>query len=141
MSARPREVDWAIRLLWIMLAIALLASPLRWRLTTGVHGALGILVNDLFFFGIPALLIWKISEGANWARITFLVLVLFGIAVTTAFAIRGGLSHFHVPVSIWVTSGLETLCQWSACVLLFSQPARYWFKDPPRVIRLAEDQR
>jgi hypothetical protein len=141
MSARPREVDWAIRLLWIMLAIALLASPLQWRLTTGVYGALGILVNDLFFFGINALLIWKISEGANWARITFLVLALFGIAVSTAFAIGGGLSHFHIPVSIWVTSGLEILCQWSACVLLFSQAARYWFKGPPRVIRLAEDQR
>jgi hypothetical protein len=141
MSARPREVDWAIRLLWIMLAIALLASPLQWRLTTGVYGALGILVNDLFFFGITALFIWKISEGANWARITFLVLVLFGIAVTSAFAILGGLSHFHFPVSIWVMSGLENLCQWSACVLLFTQPASYWFKGPPRVIRLAEDQR
>jgi hypothetical protein len=140
MSARPREVDWAIRLLWIMLGIALLASPLQWSLAKGVDGALGILVNDLFFFGINALLIWKISQGANWARITFVVLCLFGVAIAITFVSFGGTSHFHFPAYVWITSGLETLCQLSAAVLLLSAPARPWFKGPPRVIRLASEQ-
>ena len=60
---------------------------------------------------------------------------------TAAFTIFAAASHFHFPVSVWMVGVLETLCQLSACVLLFSQPARYWFKGPPRVIRLAEDQR
>jgi hypothetical protein len=142
MATRPREVDWAVRLLWISLAITLLVSPLDWHYSKGAESLPGLLVNDLFIFGFESFLIWKISQGTNWARITFLVLSLLGLALAI-----GLVAIFHpkipspVPVVSWVISGLQSLIQAAALLLLFREPARYWFKGPPRIIRLASEQR
>jgi hypothetical protein len=141
MSTRPREVDWAVRLLWISLGITILVSPIEFHYAHGAESLPGLLVNDLFSFGIESVFIWKISQGANWARITYLVFFLISVAFTILAAIFGPRTHFHFQAIIWVIGGVQILIESAALVLLFRKPGMYWFKGPPRVIRLASEQR
>ena|SRR5277367_2271226 len=142
MSTRPREVDWAVRLLWISLIIELLVSPLDWHYSKGAESLLGLLSKDLFTFGFQSILISKISQGANWARITFLVLSLLGVALIIGlFSIFRPQIPSRVPLVFWLISGLQIPIQAAALMLLFREPATCWFKGPPRVIRLASEQR
>jgi hypothetical protein len=142
MSTRPREVDWAVRLLWIALAVALLMSPFEWHYAKGAESLPGIFANDLFMFGFQSLLIWKISQGANWARITFAAVFLLGMALVIGLvAVFRPPIPSPVPAMFWFIGGLQSLIQVPALVLLFRKPATYWFKGPPRVIRLASEQR
>jgi hypothetical protein len=126
---KPLEVSRAVALLWLSLLIGLLRTCVAWTHVAWKHqrvryAAVAVLV---FFvgsiFGVLAGFIWKIGQGRNWARITYLVLFVVGLLVYPFIL----WSTFHrSPVGAYV-SILQTAMQAYALYLLFRPPARAWF--------------
>jgi hypothetical protein len=122
-------------------AVGLLVSPFAWRESSGTESVPMFLADTLVTLGIEAFLIWKISHGANWARITKLAFFLISLALLAGIAFFGARPKSHHSTMVWAVFGIQTLLDCAACVLLFRDPANEWFKSPPRLIRLANEQR
>src|SRR6266581_3531132 len=76
---RPRQIVVFIGLQCGSLALGAVKLPMDWsHLRT--HGSVAsILFILLFTIAIVAFLIWKVSRGRNWARITLLVFFVIGL--------------------------------------------------------------
>ncbi|OOG39176.1 hypothetical protein [Rhodanobacter sp. C05] len=123
-SAKPREVRLGILCLWAALALGLINS-ITHIFRFGTQLPLAILGSTfLLTFLFSAFFIYKISQGRNWARATYLILLLFGIAYT----VRGLSVEFsHDPVMA-VTSVVRVIVLLYAMYLLFSYSSDAWFK-------------
>ena len=125
-AKKPRAVDIAVNLLWANLAIEsvqmLTASP--------SHRWMAIIAFQTFIISIIAvvvtgLVIFKISTGKNWARITFLVLYVSGVPSLLAHLISGELFRLSID---GVHSVVQACLQGYALYLLFTQPGNNWFR-------------
>jgi hypothetical protein len=77
--------------------------------------------------GSMAVLIVMIGQRRNWARITFLILYLFGLILTVP-ALPALLILLRVrPLSFFLTLAL-TVLQTVALILLFQREASEWFR-------------
>jgi hypothetical protein len=120
MLTRPREVVWAVSLLWLSLALWFFTSVVNWA-----YG--GNSSPDVILFLMDAFIIWKISQRKSWARILFLILVLGGALLFLIFArtVRTAIP-WSVPLALVFI--LQNLIQIAALILLFTRPATKWFK-------------
>lgn len=130
LTPQPRTVVVALVLLWAQLAIdslgsfgALLDAPrvegMPWW-DFPVRCATAIAVTALF-----AWLIWKIAVCRNWARVTYLVVVLCGLAWFFV-ELSGGFGVAITPtVGTLVTNALPVI----AMALLFAPSANGWFRN------------
>lgn len=127
LGGKPQSLTIAVNLLWASLAVGVLKVAMTFiipglrnpNVTSGF--ALTIL---LFVLGVFVLLVWKISIGRNWARITFLILTILG-----AYPWLLGLSHeFAVSPVYGAASLVQVGLQLCAIVLLFVKPASDWFR-------------
>ena len=122
---RPATVSLAVRLLWIGCALGvlfILFKPLPLR--PGVSASLVRLISLLFF--VPfAWLNFKIAARRNWARITFVVLVIIG----TSFYLIQPERVIRLSWLDKVNFTLQTGLQSTAVVLLLWPSARRWFKQ------------
>jgi hypothetical protein len=78
---------------------------------------------------IVGLLVWKISQGKNWARITYLVLCLFGLPLYLSF-VRAAIGRSTALVVLTV---LQALMQLAALFLIFVTQTKDWFKASAKV--------
>src|SRR4051812_37666400 len=76
---KPREARLAINLLWTSLGLGLLNSASQFDYLRSQASVEFILIVAGMTLAIMALLVYFISQGRNWARITFLVLFLIGL--------------------------------------------------------------
>src|SRR3989344_9654693 len=81
---RPDKVSTAITLLWIIIVVGVISSTFNFSSSLEIANAsglgLGWLIFTLYFtFLFLAFFIWKIGQGRNWARITYLVLFILGV--------------------------------------------------------------
>ena len=84
---------------------------------------------DIVVLALSALLIWKISQGRNWARVTFLILFITGFiiaAVSLPLTIRSGQLNLADEISVAV----QILIQIYAAFLLAANPGKSWFSPP-----------
>jgi hypothetical protein len=83
-----------------------------------------VLITAVFTFGVLLFFVAKISSGRNWARIIFLLLFLFGLAMALPILhdelIRNPL--------LGSTSILQDVLQIVALFLLFKPASGVWFK-------------
>ena len=83
---------------------------------------------NIFVIGFTSatycLLLWKISEGKNWARIVFLVLFVLGV-VPYLFVLR---SEFPRSPLLGTMSILQAGIQGWGLFLLFTGPGNAWFR-------------
>ena len=123
-SSKPREVRLGILCLWAALAVGLIKSITHiFRFGTQVPLVI-LCLTFLFTFLFSAFFIYKISQGRSWARATYLILLIFGIAYT----IRGLAVEFsHDPVMAVISTGRVIVLLY-AMYLLFSYPSDAWFK-------------
>lgn len=123
-AQRPQPVGTAVNLLWASLAVGLVKTAIEYSyLMTQASAAFtnGIL---LFTFSLIGFLIFKISTGRNWARITFLVLFIIGV-LPTVLIVFGEFSRSPIVGTISVAQiGL----QGHALFLLFTRPGSAWFR-------------
>lgn len=124
--ARPMEVTRAVQLLLCSLVIGLATSVIRvTQLVSGTSLVITLLVV-IAFFGLYLLFIMKISAGRNWARIVFLLLVLFGLP----FAAPTYLAELRKSVPSGSLSILVAILQLVGTGLLFSRSSNLWFRRP-----------
>jgi hypothetical protein len=121
---RPREVSRAVQFLISSLAIGLMTSifHLAQRLS-GVPMFFALLIV-IAVFGIGFLLVNRISARRNWARIVWLVLVLFGLP----FAIPANLQEVRRNVLYGTLSVIITILQLIGTYLLFTRNSNFWFR-------------
>lgn len=127
LGGKPQSLTIAVNLLWASLAVGVLKVATTF-IIPGLRNpnvspgfALTIL---LFVLGVFVLLVWKISIGRNWARITFLILTILGAYPSLRF-----LSHeFAMSPMYGAASLVQIGLQLCAIVLLFVKPASDWFR-------------
>jgi hypothetical protein len=77
------------------------------------------------WIAIMALIIWKVAQGRDWARLIVLVLTLLGILSSVQFLVVAG-EFVRRPVLgafIVVQTGLRLVAMW----WLFTNPGDAWF--------------
>jgi len=123
-AERPREVSRAVQFLTLSLVIGLITSIIH--LAQRVSGTSLLLASliVIVFFGVGFLLISRILARSNWARIVWLVLVLFGLP----FAIPANLQELRRSVLSGVFSLLVTLLQLIGTYFLFTKASNQWFR-------------
>lgn len=130
LAEAPREVRWALRLLWVGLGLSVVAGGVGFMLLLAdpsAEGSLPYLVAftllTAFALALTVWLILKIRDGRGWARVAYLLLWLLGAALMLMPGGEMPNSFFEEAAAI-VTSLLELV----ALVLLFMPPARRWFQ-------------
>jgi hypothetical protein len=123
-AQRPQPVGTAVNLLWASLAVGLVKAVIEYSyLITQASTAFTNFV--LFFtFALIGLLIFKISAGKNWARITLLVLFIIGVLPTLLIV----LSEFSRSPMVGAISVAQIGLQGYALFLLFTHPGGAWFR-------------
>lgn len=128
---KPKNVKTALSLLWITLAFGVVRIFLDFSSVSEKLAAVG---GSKFFFIITsvvfvfmAFLFYLIGKRKNWARWVYTVLFVLGAPST--------ISSFSETLQENLFSGIlgiiVTLVQMIALGLLFSAPARAWFKSTP----------
>ena len=124
----PVEIRRAVGVLWLSLLLNFVAMVADWRHVSryGSGFTLFVQIVPIIFL---ALLIWKISQGRSWARITWLLLFAGGGLITVLFTVYSRSFRNGVFGSTY-SAGLFTIqaaLQVYATVLLVSAKAREWF--------------
>lgn len=120
---RPKEVEYAIKLLLTSLVVTVLVSYFNYSVTTQTEYfqvyayfiLLGLLFNGYF--------IYKISQNRNWARkfyigFTLLSLIMYVPQIVTGFAT----APFNAILQL-----LNILIQAAAIYFLLTKEAKKWF--------------
>ncbi|GAB3784491.1 hypothetical protein [Dyella agri] len=122
-TAKPREVRIGVLCLWVALALGLFGDLQHViRFGTSVSPVV-LCCSYLLAVMFSAFFIHTISLGRSWARATYLVLLLLGVAITA----RGLVDEFSLdPVAAMMTVGRVVVL---ACAAhqLFSYPSDAWF--------------
>jgi hypothetical protein len=84
-------------------------------------------VLTLLFFSF---LVWKTSQGKNWARITLLVLFALGLPFFF-FYLK---AEFKRSAILAILSILQGFMQGAGLLLTFISPAREWFKNSVKAL-------
>lgn len=126
---RPDKVSTAITLLWILIAASVISSIFNFssllEITNASGLGLGWLIFTLYFsFFLTAFFIWKISQGRNWARITYLVFFILGVLFTIYDYLTSEVSTFSIILGI---AGI--IVQIIALIFLFQKQSSDWFKS------------
>lgn len=123
---RPRQVQVAVGLLWLSLALGIPEAALGTRQPDeGGMGAV-LVVIMLLVFGLVAVLNVKVYQGRNWARI---VALLFTVLSVLMMLFPPDESQPQGPL----LQGLylfDVLIEVVAMYLVFSKPGSLWFKRP-----------
>ena len=131
-KSRPSKVSIAITLLWIVIAVGVVSSTFNFSNSLEIANAsglgLGWLIFTLYFtFLIVAFFIWKIGQGKNWARITYLVLFIIGVPFTIYSYLTSEISMLSIIPGI---AGM--IVQIIALVFLFQKQSSDWFNSNKR---------
>jgi hypothetical protein len=121
---KPQPVVTAVNLLWASLAVGLVKMLMDFSNLTAVAPAAFTNFILIFTFALIGFLIFKISAGRNWARITFLVLFIIGVLPTLPIV----LGEFSRSAVVGALSVAQIGLQVYALILLFTQPGNSWFR-------------
>ena len=125
-AGKPPSVVLAVNLLWGGIALGLARLLLDPAALVASNKAMVTAGAFVLALAIYAFLIFKISAGRNWARITLLVLVL-GDLVLSGPAVVSGFSRAPLAVILALGGSAVLLC---GLALLFIGPGKGWFSRP-----------
>jgi len=126
---RPAAIDLAVTLIWIDFGIGITASVLQLaKLQVGAGLALAAAIY-IIVFGISAWVYVGVTNGRNWARNAYFILIalsFFGTAAVLLRHLRPGDQQSALDILL----ALAGLClEIYAVVLLLGRPAREWFHE------------
>ena len=124
-SSKPKAVEIAVLILWLALACGLAMSVVKLGQVALPVSLIFIYSFLAFCFAVSALFVYKISRGRNWARITYLILILFGTLKALPNLIPT-IEHapFYGTLNIAVVAS-----QLVAMTMLFTSSSNGWFKQ------------
>ena len=123
-AQKPQPVVTAVNLLWASLAVGLVKMLMDFSNLSGMAPAAFTNIILIFTFALIAFLIFKISAGRNWARITLLVMFIIGVLPTLPIV----LDDFSRSAVVGALSVAQIGLQVYALILLFTQPGSSWFR-------------
>lgn len=123
-AQKPQPVVTAVNLLWASLAVGVVKMLMDFSNLSGVAPAAFTNFILIFTFALIAFLVFKISSGRNWARITFLVMFIIGVLPTLPIV----LDEFSRSAVVGALSVAQIGLQVFALFLLFTQPGSNWFR-------------
>jgi hypothetical protein len=122
---KPKNVSLGVNLQWVSLVIGVIVAafdPAGTGHSSSIPG--GIISITAVTTIIVGFLNYMVLRGKNWARITFLVMDLFGIIPFIL-----ALPHsFSLSIIFGMTGVIQSALQLIALVLFFSASAKPWFK-------------
>jgi len=121
---KPQSVKTAVNLLWASLAVGLVKMLMDLSNLSAIAPPAFTNFVLIFVFAFNAFLIFKISAGRNWARITFLVLFVIGMLP----ALPLMLGEFSRAPVVGALSVAQVGLQVYALFLLFTQPGSAWYR-------------
>jgi len=121
---RPPEVKKAIQLLWGSLAIGPINLALDWSHLSGLMPMSNVLITLGLTVALFGWLTAKIGVGRNWARVTFLVLMVLGLPFTALMLVA---TLKRTPAE-GVLQIVQALMQIYSLYLLFAVPGKSWFQ-------------
>ena len=133
-KSRPDKVSTAIILLWIVIAAGVISSIFNFSSSLEIANAsgfgLGWLIFTLYFtYLLLAFFIWKIGQGRNWARITYLVLFILGVPMTIYSYLISAISTLSIILGI-----AGAIVQIIALIFLFQKQSSDWFKSKKKKV-------
>lgn len=128
-AAKPGEVGVGVVCLWIALAMGLLGD-LQHILRFGTNLSPVVLCSSYVLTVLfSAFFIRNIAQGRSWARATYLILLLLGVAMVA----RGLVDEFSLdPVAAMMIVGRVAVLAYAA-YQLFSYPSDAWFASQKQV--------
>jgi hypothetical protein len=131
LSTRPREVNVAVKLLWIGFALGVLASLLNWQYAIAKTSWLYFVLGQAFGVAIGVWFIHKIATGRNWMRILFLIFMIIAVVGLLAALLWAPLREVYAEAftrnSFIALRIVPYVLQLAALVLVYTRPARIWF--------------
>ena len=124
LAEKPRTVTLAVNLLWASLAIGFAKIPLDLPSLAAVPSPGIVWPLMILLLAFICFVIFKISSGGNWARITFLVLFLIGLIA----AVPTLESEFSRAPIVGILSIVQGILQGYAMYLVFTSPGKTWFQ-------------
>jgi hypothetical protein len=121
---KPQSVATAVNFLWASMAVGLVKMLMDFSNLSAVAPSAFTNFVLVFTFALIAFLIFKISAGRNWARITFLVMSVIGVLPTLPLM----LGEFSRSPVVGALSVAQDGLQVYALFLLFTQPGSVWFR-------------
>jgi hypothetical protein len=123
---KPPRVTRAVTLLWIAYVLSLVHVGLALGYLSGLFDMGNFVPLQSASFLFYALLIYSISKGRNWARVTYLILMgVRMVNVTRMFPRDLETSKLAVVVTV-----ISVVCQGVALYWLYTDPGRLWFRRP-----------
>jgi hypothetical protein len=125
---KPTVVAKAVALLYLSLLIGFIAAVVRVAnfakllARQELFVAIGV---GVIFFGLYLLLVRKISERRNWARIVYLVLVLIGLP----FVILSDIAELKGSLLSGSVNIILLILQLAGTALLFTSNSNRWFRS------------
>jgi len=123
-AQKPQPVVTAVNLLWASLAVGLVKMLMDFSNLSGMAPAAFTNIILIFTFALIAFLIFKISAGRNWARITLLVMFIIGVLPTLPIV----LDDFSRSAVVGALTVAQIGLQVYALILLFTEPGSSWFR-------------
>jgi hypothetical protein len=126
--ARPSQIVTAIWLAMIGYALGMIVIFLEWDYYSKLQTIGAFVWSQMFSLSLLIWIYYKIYVGRNWARITLLVLSVFGSLISLSRAVMELLATAPTiaKVEMFVALALNGTILW----LLFFSPGRYWFRRP-----------
>ena len=128
-NVMPESVRRAVAVLWLSVLLAVVSSLVNWRIAERAGDPLVSAAALIFTCGFMALLIWKISQGRNWARVTWLFILVGGSSITMLLTLFSKTYRIGVFGSFFLAAifVIQTAIQSYAMVLLFTARGWTWF--------------
>jgi hypothetical protein len=118
---KPKSVRLAVNLLWASLILGT-AKAMWTGIKTSSHVSPAMIAIVLIAnFAFLALLVLKMSDGRNWARMTFAIMYGLGVPIGIVW---GFLTHHPLPISWFIQAAIQGY----AIYLVFAQPGNTWFQ-------------
>jgi RNA polymerase subunit RPABC4/transcription elongation factor Spt4 len=120
---KPISIVMAVNLLWISLGLGLLKLIIDYSNLSSMASTQFINIIIFLSFVLLAIFIFNISEGKNWARMTFLIFFIVGLLPYYPI-ILGELSRSSI---IGILSLSQSGLQLISLFLIFTHPGSIWF--------------
>jgi hypothetical protein len=121
---RPQAVTQAVNLLWASLAVGVFNFLLHFSAFRAINPGVGSLLGILGILLHLVIFILKISEGRNWARIIYLLVLLLGMLSF----LPALLYEFSRSPIVATLSSMQVYLQAHAMYLVFTRPGSLWFR-------------
>jgi hypothetical protein len=133
-AERPLTVTRAVQLMWFAMALGVVNLVFSWETITTMAEVpaeatsfvkMFIAVVLVLSFGLYFLIIWKMGQGRNWARILLLVLQLLSL-------LANPFEQISQVGAVAATAGiLAFVLEIIALVLVFMPASKAWFQPRP----------